>query len=292
MSRRIQSQFEHLAETLFAGFEHDLGERALGAATGLDGELDMFAAALGLAKTAVEGIMHDEGLTFSTGFTCTTADAGQTSCSTPAAPTLTRTSSRRCRARLGAPRPRRRSRGPPAAAGAGRGADNGYRKLSKRLEELVADSSALRPHVLPRLHGIAERVPELTDFAISVCSTPLSSDGKVADIHRTAQFAQQVVSHVADARSGKASFQLRKVLSLVQQAAGSTVAKGRSDAPPPWTAVADAVDAVSREINAFLPLALEAENVVKGACLLPNTPARADARQLPARRHGSRGSRR
>jgi hypothetical protein len=174
MSPRIQSQFEHLAETLFAGFEHDLGERALGAATGLDGDLDMFAAALGLAKTAVEGIMHDEGVESPLRqlYDVQLLIRRQTLCSTPAARTSTRTSSRRCRARLGAPRPRRRSRGPLAAMGAGQGVDDGFRKLSKRLEELVADSSALRPHVLPRLHGIAERVPELTDFAISVCSTP------------------------------------------------------------------------------------------------------------------------
>jgi hypothetical protein len=58
---RIQAQFDHIAETYFAGFDHDLGERELGYAMTLDHELDMFAASIGLTKTSITGIAQDEG---------------------------------------------------------------------------------------------------------------------------------------------------------------------------------------------------------------------------------------
>jgi dynactin 1 len=97
---RIQAQFEHLAETYFAGFTHDLGERQLGAGTALDGDLDMFAAALGLAKTTVASLVGDEGTHRDVG--CANEQQGlmrtQTSCLTRAARTSKRTSSARYKA--------------------------------------------------------------------------------------------------------------------------------------------------------------------------------------------------
>lgn len=58
---RIQAQFDHIDETYFAGFDHDLGERELGYAMTLDHELDMFAASIGLTKTSITSIAQDEG---------------------------------------------------------------------------------------------------------------------------------------------------------------------------------------------------------------------------------------
>ena len=58
---RIQAQFEHIAETYFDGFDHDLGERELGYALALDNDLDMFVASIGLTKTAVEAVAKDDG---------------------------------------------------------------------------------------------------------------------------------------------------------------------------------------------------------------------------------------
>lgn len=58
---RIQAQFDHLAETYFEGFEHDLAERELGYAVSFDLDLDMFSASVALAKTCVSTIMEDEG---------------------------------------------------------------------------------------------------------------------------------------------------------------------------------------------------------------------------------------
>ena len=58
---RMQSQFDHLAETYFNGFEFDLGERELGYALSFDHDLEMFAASVGLIKTSVAAVMKDDG---------------------------------------------------------------------------------------------------------------------------------------------------------------------------------------------------------------------------------------
>lgn len=58
----MQAQFDHLAETYFTGFEHDLGERELGYALSYDLDLDVFAASIGLTKTSVVAILKDESM--------------------------------------------------------------------------------------------------------------------------------------------------------------------------------------------------------------------------------------
>ena len=68
--QRMQAQFDHLAETYFNGFEHDLGERELGYAVSFDHDLDIFSASIGLTKTSIMAIIKDEGIThFSTQLT-------------------------------------------------------------------------------------------------------------------------------------------------------------------------------------------------------------------------------
>ena len=57
----MQAQFEHLAETYFDDYEHDLGERELGYALSFDHDLDVFAASIGLTKTSVTSIIKEEG---------------------------------------------------------------------------------------------------------------------------------------------------------------------------------------------------------------------------------------
>jgi len=57
----MQAQFDHLAETYFDGFEHDLGERELAHALSFDHDLDVFAASIGLTKTSVAAILQDKG---------------------------------------------------------------------------------------------------------------------------------------------------------------------------------------------------------------------------------------
>lgn len=53
--------FDHLAETSFAAFETDLGERELDLILAVEFDLDMFVAAIGLTKTAIEAAVKDEG---------------------------------------------------------------------------------------------------------------------------------------------------------------------------------------------------------------------------------------
>lgn len=62
MDDRMQAQFDHLAETYFNGFDHDLGERELGYALSFEHDLDIFAASIGLTKTSVAAIVEDEGM--------------------------------------------------------------------------------------------------------------------------------------------------------------------------------------------------------------------------------------
>jgi dynactin 1 len=57
----MQAQFDHLAETYFDGFEHDLGERELAYTLSFDHDLDVFAASIGLTKTSVAAILEDQG---------------------------------------------------------------------------------------------------------------------------------------------------------------------------------------------------------------------------------------
>jgi dynactin 1 len=59
---RIQAQFDHLAETYFDQYDHDLGERELGYVLSFDRDLDMFAASIGLTKTSVVAIVKDDGM--------------------------------------------------------------------------------------------------------------------------------------------------------------------------------------------------------------------------------------
>ena len=59
---RIQAQFDHLAETYFDQYDHDLGERELGYVLSFDRDLDMFAASIGLTKTSVASIVKDDGM--------------------------------------------------------------------------------------------------------------------------------------------------------------------------------------------------------------------------------------
>jgi hypothetical protein len=42
------------------------------------------------------------------------------------------------------------------------------RKLAKRLEDLIQDSNALKPHLLPQMKALSNLVPELVNFGISV----------------------------------------------------------------------------------------------------------------------------
>lgn len=58
----MQTQFKYLTDTYFKNYEHDLGERELGHITSFDYELDSFAAAVGLVKSSLGGILKEDGM--------------------------------------------------------------------------------------------------------------------------------------------------------------------------------------------------------------------------------------
>ena len=57
---RMQSQFDHIAETYFSAFDFDLGERELGYSLSFDHDLEMFSASVGLIKTAISDLTKEE----------------------------------------------------------------------------------------------------------------------------------------------------------------------------------------------------------------------------------------
>ena len=51
----------------------------------------------------------------------------------------------------------------------------------KRLEELVKESSALKPYLVPPMKTVSNLVPELVNFGISVCSFSWLLSASLAD---------------------------------------------------------------------------------------------------------------
>ncbi|KAG6865099.1 hypothetical protein C0991_005060 [Blastosporella zonata] len=207
---KIQAQFDHLAETYFEGFEHDLGERELGYALSFDHDLDMFSASIGLAKTSVESILKEEEVVLDMG-----GYDIQTELFEPLQKLLDSSKS----------------------------AKNVSKKLTKRLDDLIEGSAALKANLIPEMKGLSNLAAELVNFGISL--------------------AQQVMPHVSDARSAKSSFQLTTLLALVKQTAAATVTKDIKPGESVWDAIGSSIAVVVQEGGKLLPLALETENVLK-----------------------------
>ncbi|GJE89651.1 dynactin [Phanerochaete sordida] len=132
---KMQSQFDHLVETYFNGFDFDLGERELGYALSCDYDLEMFSASIGLIKTAIAGIMKDEDQEVDLDGVDSQAEFFE-----PLQKLLDQ-----CRA-----------------------VKVLTRKLAKRLEDLIGDSAAAKAHLVPQLKSLSENVPELVNFGFSL----------------------------------------------------------------------------------------------------------------------------
>ncbi|KDQ62879.1 hypothetical protein JAAARDRAFT_28852 [Jaapia argillacea MUCL 33604] len=207
---KLQAQFDHLAETYFAGFDHDLGERELGYATSFELDLDMVSASMGLAKTSIAVATKDNDVVLDLAGYDMDIDFFE-----PLQKLLDQCKSAKVVSR----------------------------KLTKRLEDLIRDSSALKAHLIPQLQALNNVSAELVNFGI--------------------QLAQQIMPHISDVRSSKSSFQLGTVLSFVRQIASSTVAKTRKEGLTTWELVSEYITNVIQEANALLPLSLETENAMK-----------------------------
>ncbi|TCD64746.1 hypothetical protein EIP91_003668 [Steccherinum ochraceum] len=132
---KMQSQFDHLSETYFSGYEFDLGERELGYALSVDHDLEMFAASVGLIKTSVQAIMKDDDMEVDTG----DHDADEEFFA-PLQKLLDQ-----CR-----------------------GARVLSKKLVKRVEDLTQESAALKSRLVPQLQALVNSAPELVNFGISL----------------------------------------------------------------------------------------------------------------------------
>ena len=121
----------------------------------------------------------------------------------------------------------------------------GHRKLMKRIEDLLKDSSALKAHLVYYLQDLNNSFSELINFGISL--------------------AQQIMPYLNDVRGSKTPFQFEHVLSLVRQTASSTVNKG-SNAPSPWRGVSDYIANVLQQASALVPLTMEPGNTLKSTC--------------------------
>ncbi|KAJ8507158.1 hypothetical protein ONZ45_g10447 [Pleurotus djamor] len=208
---KIQAQFEHLAEAYFSGYEQfDMGETELGHALMLENDLDSFVASVGLSKTAVTDILKDPDVVLDMG-----GFDPETEFFQPMQSVLDQ------------------CKGPRTLS----------KKITKRLDDLVQDSAALKPHLIPHFKSLTDMLNELLNFGISL--------------------AQLILSHRNDARSAKSSFQLATVLSYAKQSAQAMVAKDAKPGETWWEAVTGRISLLSQSASKLLPLTSEQENVVK-----------------------------
>ena len=135
-----------------------------------------------------------------------------------------------------------------------------FRKLTKRLEDLLLESSALKSTLVSQLKSLTNRVPELVNFGIQVCDICIMEWLQV--MFGTFQLAQTVMPRLSDIRNNKSTLQSKAILTIVKQIAGSTVAK-EANGDASWENVSDAVSDLIVEAGAVVPLALEAESVIK-----------------------------
>ncbi|KIJ51351.1 hypothetical protein M422DRAFT_26769 [Sphaerobolus stellatus SS14] len=204
---KILAQFEHLAETYFSGVDYDLGERELDHASQVDSDLDMFAAAIGLTKTAIQTIQKDDEVVVEWG-------DSDTEVIEPLQRLLDQ-----CR-----------------------GAKQLSKKVVKRIEDLLNESSALKPNLVPQLNSLTIIISKGVDFAI--------------------QLAQSVNGYLADVRAAKHPYQLGGVMTLVREIATATMSR-KDVSLPSFNDVSDCLLQLVQDISALLPVAMESESTTK-----------------------------
>jgi dynactin 1 len=169
---RMLGQFDHLAETYFSGSQFDLGECELDRILSVEHDLDYFVAAIGLTKNHLETVMNDEGTTSSSQGACHNSKSFlpeviveledldlDSQVLSPMNDILDASRSAKAASRF-APifvtKALCRTVLPPR------------RKISKRIEDLLRESAALREDAIPQLSSLAETVTKATDFGIQV----------------------------------------------------------------------------------------------------------------------------
>ncbi|KAG8700816.1 hypothetical protein FRC11_012636, partial [Ceratobasidium sp. 423] len=202
-------QFEHLAETAFSGFEADLAERELDLTMQLDCDLDSFVAAIGLTKAALENATKDDD---------TVLEYGDLDIDRTLFEPMTQILEQSKSAKIA------------------------FRKLVRRVEDLIQDSSALKTDLVPKLTALTTSMIKGCDFGI--------------------QLAQRIGSYLADVRAQKHNFQLASVLLHVRETAAETMSQ-RPGIVGSWEAVGQLVTGLIKDANALMEPAMEQENIVK-----------------------------
>ncbi|CAE6488914.1 unnamed protein product [Rhizoctonia solani] len=206
---KMLSQFEHLADTAFSGFEADLAERELDLTMQLDCDLDSFVAAIGLTKTALENSIKDEDTVLEYG----DLDIDRTLLD-PINQILEQSKS----------------------------AKIAFKKLVRRVEDLIQDSSALKTDLVSKLTALTTDMIKGCDFGI--------------------QLAQRIGSYLSDVRAQKHNFQLASVLLHVRETAAETMTRGVGVAGS-WEAVGQLVAGLIKDANALMEPAMEQSNIIK-----------------------------
>ncbi|KIO30933.1 hypothetical protein M407DRAFT_222067 [Tulasnella calospora MUT 4182] len=203
---KMLAQFEHLSDTYFVNADVDVGERELDFASQIDFDLDTFFATLGLAKTSLESAVNDEDITIDSGdldINATLFEPLQKILDCAKAPRTT------------------------------------SKKIHKRMEELVAASSALSTTIVPQWMSTVDQVGKLVGFGI-----PL---------------AQAIATYMTDVRGQKHPFHLPAVLSLIRQ----TVYDNFGNRGQPWSLVEEAIGTISQDLNSLTDFAMESGNVIQ-----------------------------
>ncbi|KAH7106785.1 dynein associated protein-domain-containing protein [Auriculariales sp. MPI-PUGE-AT-0066] len=210
---KIAAQFEHLRDIHFANFDHDLAERELYMATAIDSDLDMFSAAIGLLRTAVKAHIKEEEVP-------------------PQYDDLD---------------PEETLFGPlQLLQDQTRGAKVLSRKLVKRIEDLRADSNALRPHILTSFSSLSSTFSKAIDFGVTL--------------------SQKVVEYLGGLRQSKEPLKLSVILGFVREVA---MAHGTLDGGSAWGVLDNLLKQLVNDAGALVPLALESENVIKISGISP-----------------------
>ena len=133
------------------------------------------------------------------------------------------------------------------------------RKLVKRFEDLIGESAALKDTIFPKLGALNSKVSVAVDFGVQVNIRPIITDPCL----RVNQLAQAVGAYLGDVRASKETFSHLRILSLVREVNQST-STVRADGDSVWNGISETLSLLVREIASFVPVAMEAENVIKG----------------------------
>lgn len=125
---------------------------------------------------------------------------------------------------------------------------------------MLQDTAALKAHLLPQLNSLTILVSKGVDFAIQVCHFWIISFGWMNV--EPSKLAQSINGYLADVRAAKHPFQLGAVLNIVREITAATMSR-KDAALPSWKDVTGSIVQLIQDGGAVLPLALEADNVVK-----------------------------